>query len=209
MRDINRLFYSIVFILIIGLTSLIYADGEIVGKYPWRYGNVACAFDTTNNIFYVYHEAEHTVYALDGTDFTPLDTVAAPFSLAHADYGQAMAFDGTTLWLLCPWSATNPGLYGMDPITGDSVGYVDVGLGGIIRGVDWDGSNFWIGTNDGGTCMIYKISPSGAQLKSFSLGEVAWLNQICLAEEQIWINDDRLYFTSYDTSGTFLQKIPS
>jgi hypothetical protein len=191
------------------MISLAFADGEIVGKYPWRYGNVGCAFDRTGNIFYVYHEAEHTVYALDGTDFTPLDTVAVPFSISHADYAWSMAFDGTNLWLLCPWNGDNPGLYGMDPVSGDSVGYIDVGLGGIIRGVDWDGSNFWIGTNDGGTGMIYKISPSGNQLKSFTLDEVAWLNQICLAEEQIWINDDRLNFTSYDTSGTFLQKVPT
>ena len=209
MKNFHKLFYLVLLIAIISSASLAYADGEIVGKYKWRYGNVGCAFDTTNNVFFVYHEAEHTVYKLDGTNYTPLDTIPVPFTISHSDYAWSMAFDGTTLWLACPWSANYPGLYGMDPQTGDSVGFIDPGVGGLLRGVDWDGKNFWIGTNDGGTGMIYKISPTGEQLKSFGLDQVSWLNQICLAEEQIWINDDRLNFTCYDTTGTFVEKTPS
>ncbi|MEN8191187.1 MAG: T9SS type A sorting domain-containing protein [Bacteroidota bacterium] len=207
-KNFINLTLLMVSILLVANSSL-FADGEIVGKYPYTYGNVGMAFDKVSNVAYIYHEAEHTVYKLDGTDFTPLDTIPVPFSLSHADYGWSMTFDGTNLWLACPWSSEYPGLYAMDPATGDSVGFVDPGVGGILRGVDWDGTNFWIGTNDGGTGMIYEISPTGEQLSSFSVAEVGWLNQLCIAEDEIWMNDDRLYFTSYTMDGTFLQKINS
>ncbi len=195
--------------LFTGAFSSLSANGEIVGKYPYKFGNVGITFDQANNAAYVYHESEHTVYKLNGTDFSEISSVPVPFSLDQAGYAWSMTFDGTNLWLACPWNDGYQGLYGMDPATGDSVGFIDPGVGGLLRGVDWDGTNFWIGTNDNGAGMIYQVNTEGTQLQSFAVNEVAWLNQICFAEDEIWINDDRFYFASYSLDGTFIDRINS
>lgn len=207
-KQITNRAVFIIFLFFTMSTSLL-ANGEIVGKYPYKYGNVGITFDTANNFAYIYHEDKHTIFKLNGTTFAELDSIIVPFSLDHAGYAWSLTFDGTNLWLACPWNEGTQGLYGLDPATGDSVGFIDPGVGGLLRGVGWDGTDFWIGTNDGGTGMIYKVSTSGEQLSSFPIPEVAWLNQICIVEDEIWINDDRFYFASYSMDGTFLDRINS
>jgi hypothetical protein len=210
MKQITKLILSMMLLTIFSASS-VYGIGEIVGQYLYRSGNVGCTYDTANDIFYVYHEAEYTVYKLDGASYTPLDTLPLPFNLDVAGYAWSMTFDGTYLWLALPWGTSGEGrLYAMDPATGDSVTYINTGLGEPLRGVDWDGTNFWIGTNTGNDRWIFKIDPTGAHLDSFEVtSDVAWLNQICLVEDEIWINNDRLWFTSYDKSGNFIKTINS
>lgn len=199
------------FVIIQCSTSALFAQVDIVGKFKYRYGNVACTYDETNNFFYVQHEEDNTITKLDGTDYTVIETFQIPFSLDETGYPWSMTHDGINLWIAYPWGSTSEGrLYAMDPATGDSVSYINTGVGDILRGVDWDGENFWIGTNLDGTGWIYKLDAAGVHLDSFEVSaNVAWLNQLCVAEDEIWINDDRLYFTSYDKSGNFLQRVDS
>ena len=105
MRSFTKVFWLTALILIFGASSVVFAMGEIVGVYPYRDGNVGCAYDQTNNLFYVYHEAENSISKLDGTDYTLIDTWPMPFDVGSSGTAWSMTFDGTYLWLVCPWGA--------------------------------------------------------------------------------------------------------